>query len=55
MQPSNRITIVTDTEGNQPIRVAHRERLIAMSEKLDGYLADFEAQLSALLGSLPAE
>jgi hypothetical protein len=32
-----------------------RERLIEMSDKLDGYLADFEAQLAALLGALPPE
>lgn len=32
-----------------------RERLIVMSDKLDGYLAAFEAQLSALLASPPPE
>lgn len=32
-----------------------RARLIEMSEKLDGYLANFETQLAALLASLPPE
>jgi len=32
-----------------------RERLIAMSDKLDGYLADLEVQLAALLAALPPE
>lgn len=32
-----------------------REQLIAMSDKLDGYLADFAVQLAALLAALPPE